>query len=128
MKLVLDEHFSPRIGQQLQLRGHDVVVARELLLGPDRSDAELLRRATDDERSVVTENVADFVELHRAAVISGRRHAGIIFISARRFPRRRRAIGRLISALETFLAANPDDGALDNQTHWLEADGPGAHP
>ena len=119
MRLVLDEHFSPEIARQLRGRGHDVVVARELLIGPDWSDAELLRRATDDGRSVVTENAGDFVELHRAAVISGRRHAGIILTSAKRYPRRRRAIGRLVSALEAFLVAHPDEEKLVNQIHWL---------
>ena len=119
MKLVLDEHFSPEIARQLRRRGHDVAAARELVTGTDRTDTELLRRATEDGRAVVTGDVADFVELHRAAVISGRRHAGIVFVSSKRFPRRRRAIGRLVSALEAFLTANPGDRELESQTQWL---------
>ena len=119
MRLVLDEHLSPSVADDLRDRGHDVVTARELLAGPDRSDAELLRRANEEGRAVVTADMADSMELHRAAVISGRRHAGIVFVSLKRFPLRRRAMGRLVSALEAFLADHPDEGELDNQTHWL---------
>lgn len=119
MRLVLDEHLSPSVAHQLRDLGHDVVTARELLAGPDRSDAELLRQATAAGRTVVTVDVADFLELHRAAVISGRRHAGVILVSWRRFSPRRRAVGRLVSALEAILAPHPDEGELDNQTRWL---------
>ena len=119
MRLVLDEHLSPSVAHELRDRGHDLVTARELLAGPDRSDAELLRRATAAGRTVVTADVADFMDLHRAAVVSGRRHAGVILVSWRRFPPRRRAVGRLVSALEAFLSAHPGDEELDNQTHWL---------
>jgi hypothetical protein len=125
VKLALDEHFPPEIARQLRLRGHDVVTARELVTGTDRSDAELLARATAERRAVVTEDVADFVELHRAAVSSGRRHAGLVFTSPRRYPRTRRAIGRLVSALEAFLYAHPGDDALENQTRWLDQPRPG---
>jgi hypothetical protein len=116
----MDEQFSPEIARQLRRRGHDVVAARELVPGPDRSDAELLNQAGLHRRVIVTEDVADFIELHRAAVISGRRHSGLVFTSAHRYPRTRRAIGRLVSALEAFLDAHPGDDALENQTRWLD--------
>ena len=119
MKLVLDEHFSPEIARQLRQRGHDVVRARELLPGPDWSDAVLLRRATEVGRALVTADVADFVELHRSAVVSGRRHAGLIFTWRRRFPRTSRALGRLVAALEA-LVTDRGDRHLDDQVLWLE--------
>jgi len=64
--------------------------------------------------------VADFAELHRAAVITGDRHFGIVFTSARRFPRAERGIGRLLAALDLLCDGNPADEALVNQTWWLE--------
>jgi nucleoside-diphosphate-sugar epimerase len=120
VRLVLDEHFSPEIARQLRRRGHDVVAARDLLAGADRSDAELLRRATEAGRTVVTADLSDFIELHRSAVVSGRSHAGIVLASPRRFPPTKRAIGRLVSALDAFLQAHPDERPLDDQTWWLE--------
>jgi transposase len=120
VKLVLDEHLSMVLARQLQARGHDVITARELLAGPDRSDAELLRRATEADRTVVTANVGDFVELHRAAVVSGRSHAGVILVSRRRFPLATRAVGGLVKALDAYLVAHPGAHELEGQTWWLE--------
>lgn len=119
MKLLLDEHFSPEIARQLQRLGHDVLTARDLPTGRGATDAELLSLATAQGRAIVTENVVDFIELHRAAVVTGRRHAGLIFTSPRRFPRTKRAMGRLILALDALLVAYPGDGQLDSQTLWL---------
>ena len=122
MRLVLDEHFSPEIARQLRQRGHDVVAARDLLAGPDRSDGALLRQATEAGRAVVTADVTDFTELHKSAVVSGRSHAGVVFVSPRRFPPTKRAIGRLVSALDAFLQAHRGEvRALAGQTWWLEA-------
>jgi predicted nuclease of predicted toxin-antitoxin system len=119
VKLVLDEHLSPEIARQLQGRGHDVVTARELVTGRDREDAVLLAAATQAGRAVVTADVVDFIELHRAAVTSGRAHAGILLISGRRYPSSRTGIGRLESALEAFLLAHPAPNALEGQARWL---------
>jgi predicted nuclease of predicted toxin-antitoxin system len=122
MKLLLDEHFSPRIAAELRRRRHDVVAARG---EPDLhglSDAELLGHATAHRRALVTENVADFAELHRAAIVTGRRHFGVVFTSPRQFPRTTRAIGKLVRALDALLDAHRADTALLNQTWWLEVD------
>jgi hypothetical protein len=120
MRLLLDEHFSPRIATELRLRGHDVIAARAEPQLRGLSDEQLLASATEQRRAVVTENVADFIELHRATVVRGRRHFGLIFTSARRFPRTTRGIGRIVRALDALLdVRHPDDG-LVNQTWWLE--------
>jgi hypothetical protein len=127
VRLVLDEHLSPVIAAELRRRGHDVVVARDLLTDDDRSDFELLRAATAGGRAVSTVNVGDFVELHRAAVVSGRSHAGIVLLSRRRFPTAGRGIGRLVAALDALLVAHPGEGELASQCVWLEAPA-GAQP
>jgi predicted nuclease of predicted toxin-antitoxin system len=120
VKLLLDEHFSPRIAAQLRQHHHDVIAARSDPSLHGLADAALLRHATAQRRALVTENVADFAELHRAAVITGDRHFGIVFTSARRFPRAERGIGRLLAALDLLCDGNPADEALVNQTWWLE--------
>lgn len=120
MKLLLDEHFSPEIARQLRHRGHDVVAARERTELHGLSDRELLAVATAEGRAVVTENVVDFVELHRQSILGSDSHAGLVFTSPGRFPRSRRAIGRLVKALQSLLASSPETDALRDQTWWLE--------
>lgn len=120
MRLLLDEHFSPRIAVQLRDRGWDVVAARYLAAGRGRSDADVLDHAVRERRAVVTENVADYVALHRSMVVIGSHHFGLVFTSARRFPRTARAVGRLVGALDALLAERRADDALADQTWWLE--------
>ena len=120
MRLLLDEHFSPEIARQLRERGHDAVAVREQTGVRGLSDRDVLALATTQRRAVVTENVADFIELHRVAVITRTSHFGLIFTSPRQFPRTRRAIGRLVRALEALLAAYPMTDGLRDQTWWLE--------
>jgi hypothetical protein len=120
VRLLLDEHFSPEIARQLRHRGHDVVAARERAELHALSDRELLDVATAERRAIVTENVVDFIELHRSAVASGMDHYGLVFTSPRRFPRTRRAIGRLVRALDTLCGARPPSDTLRGQTWWLE--------
>jgi predicted nuclease of predicted toxin-antitoxin system len=117
VKLLLDEHFSPEIARQLRTRGHDVVAARARVDLHGLADRELMAFATGERRTIVTENVADFAELHRQSVLRGEPHPGLVFTSPRRFPRKRRAIGKLVRALDELLTNGPDD--LDGQTWWL---------
>lgn len=119
VRLLLDEHFSPEIARQLRGRGRDVVAARarERSVLHGLSDRELLALASRERRAIVTENVADFAELHRQSVLRGDPHAGLIFTSPRRFPRTRRGIGRLVRALDALLTDGPRD--LIGQTWWL---------
>jgi predicted nuclease of predicted toxin-antitoxin system len=119
MKLLLDEHFSPEIARQLRSRGHDVIAARELPDLHGLTDADLLAWATAERRAIVTENVADFVELHRRSILRRRPHAGLVFTSPKRFPRTRRAIGRIVRALDALLVDNPGRNALAGDAWWL---------
>ena len=116
MRLLLDEHFSPEIARQLRARGHDVVAAAELSDLSGLTDADLLAWAAIESRALVTENLGDFAELHRRSVLRGRPHAGLIFTSPRRFPRTRRAIGRLVKALGELPASEPEIGG---DVRWL---------
>ena len=120
MRVLLDEHFSPEIARQLRDRGHDAVAVREQSDIRGLSDRDVLALATAQRRAVVTENVADFIELHRAAIITHTSHFGLIFTSPRQFPRTRRAIGRLVRALEAWLSVHPSSDDLRDQTWWLE--------
>lgn len=62
MKLLLDEMYSERVAESLRGRGHDATHVREIGLG-GAPDAEVLTRAAEEGRTLVTENAADFLPL-----------------------------------------------------------------
>ncbi len=119
MRLLLDEHYSPKIAEQLRADGHDVlsVVERGLAGTADRL---LVAAARDDRRALVTENVADLLAIAvELAQIEGH-HAGIILTNARRFPRSRDGIGRLVESLDRLLITYPDADAFVDRVVWLD--------
>jgi Domain of unknown function (DUF5615) len=119
VRLLLDEHYSPKITDELRKRGHDVVsaVERDDLRG--LSDVELSSRATAERRALVTENVADFMPLVRAAAAAGERRFGIVFTSRRSLPRALVTVGLSVERLDEVLRARPEDDALADQVLWL---------
>jgi hypothetical protein len=72
----------------------------------------VLAWAARNDRCVVTENIRDFARL--ASTVP---HAGIVFVSAHRFPRTGGGLARLEVALDELLRAGslPSAGAV----HWL---------
>lgn len=106
MKLLLDEHLSPEIARQLRERGHDVVAVGErtdLRGRPDRVHFALL---PDEQRAIVTRDLADFRPLLAEALRRGTRSYGLVCVPAR-VPLNRDGIGRLVAALDTLLKAQP---------------------
>ncbi len=119
MRLLLDEHYSPKIARELRERGHDVasVTERDDLRG--LRDRELWRLASAEGRGLMTENVADFIPLVREAATQGERHFGVVFTSPRSLPRGPRTIGVYVERLDGFLRGHPTDDALADQVQWL---------
>ncbi|WP_432957810.1 DUF5615 family PIN-like protein [Micromonospora haikouensis] len=111
--LLLDEMYPPALAQKLCAQGHDVVAALDVEVGlASRSDDDVLAWAARNDRCVVTENVRDFARL--APIVP---HAGIIFVSAQRFPRTGRGLALLGDTLDQVLAAGnlPPEGGVT----WL---------
>ena len=123
MRLLLDEHYSPRIAEHLHAQGHDVtaVVARPDLAG--LADRTLITAARNDGRALVTENVADFMLIFTELARTETPHAGIILTNPHRFPRSRDGMGRLIEALHEILVAHPEDDAFTDRVVWLKPPG-----
>jgi hypothetical protein len=119
VRLLLDVHHSPTAAQRLCEGGHDVLAAatRPALAGLD--DEELLRAATHDQRSVVTENVRDFDRIVRAWSAAGEHHEGVIFTSPRRYHRGAKAYpANLVRALAALLDDPPE--STRDWVHWLD--------
>lgn len=121
MKLALDHHYSTSIAVQLRGRGHDVVAAVERGWETE-ADEPLLTICGQDQRALLTNNVADFMALARRWAAEGRRHSGLIFTSDSTIPRNRRSIGRYVIALNKLLRTNPLDDAFADRLHWLSPD------
>lgn len=120
MRLLLDEHFSPEIAEQLRDRGHDVVAVAEHRAMRSLADEVHFAASPEQRRAIVTENVGDFRPLLAHAARTGTSNYGLVCVSPRRFPRSRNTIGRLIAALDALLRANPDDDALCDREWWLQ--------
>ena len=111
MKLLLDEMYAPAIAEQLQARGHDVATVHDpayrALEG--EPDEEVWATAIADHRALVSENVRDFRRLEAHALAAAQPRPPLIFTTDRQFPRGDPAtIGRLVTALDALLAAEPD--------------------
>lgn len=97
MRLLLDEMYPRWLAEQLRAEGHDVIAVVELPDLVGREDAEVARWARDDGRVVVTENVVDY------APLDVERHAGLLLVNARRWPRTPSGLPRLLAALRSRL-------------------------
>jgi hypothetical protein len=119
LRLLLDEHYTRDIAEQLRDRGHDVVAVTERADVTALGDTELFSLMASERRAIVTENVGDFMPLFNAAAAAGDDHFGLVFTSPTRMPRSKATIGQYVRALDEFLLARRSEDALLNQTHWL---------
>jgi len=117
VRLVLDEHLSPTIAEELRRRGHDVVAVAEAGMR-EQPDAALLDWAVAQDRAVVTANYADFRALHQVRLSRGEGHRGIVYVP-RRFSLSQAGFGRLITALDWLLNGHPSNDALESAEVWL---------
>jgi len=112
LNLLLDEHLSPEIARQLRERGHDVVAVSERPGLRGRSDRVHFASQPDERRAIVTRDLGDFRPLLADALRRGLATYGLVCVPSR-FPLNREGLGRIVTALDTVLAAHPEiDAAL----------------
>ena len=120
MKLLVDEHYPPRIAEQLRERGHDAVAVQEEADLRGMADPELFAEAQRRNRALLTENAADYLALD--AEYRGRHlaHWGLILTSNRTFPRGKTAtVGALVTALDELLRKAGSDDPI-SKVVWLQ--------
>jgi predicted nuclease of predicted toxin-antitoxin system len=118
LRLLLDEHISPVIAEQLRGRGHDVVAATEAGLA-GVVDPQVLSRAAADRRVVVTNNIQDFRPLHAMYLTTGTVHYGIVLVPTGKYSLKRDSLGALVIALDRLLTRLPAEDALCDTEHFL---------
>lgn len=105
LSFLLDEDISYRVAEGLRRRGVDAVSVHEVGRANTRlSDEAQLEFAVNQGRVMVTYNRADYQALDAAWRVEGRMHAGILCCAEDSIPRR--AIGRLVRALEAAASAH----------------------
>jgi nucleoside-diphosphate-sugar epimerase len=119
VRLLFDEHYSPEIAEQLRRRGHDVLAVSERPELRGLADEVHLATAPDQRRAIVTEIVGDFRPLLANAARAGTANYGLVCVSARRFPRNKKTIGRMVQALDALLRAHPADDGMRDREVWL---------
>jgi hypothetical protein len=120
VKLLLDEHFSPRVAAALRRRSHDVVAVAERDDLRRQPDVSILASAGAEGRVVVTEDVADFLTLGARRLPDRRPHRGVVLVPRHAFPRHRSGIGQIVRALEALLVLRPGDDDLIASVVWIK--------
>ena len=84
MRLLLDEHLSPRrVGGWLTAEGHDVLAIAAVPAYAGMPDEQVLELAAAEARVLVTRNAKDFDRITRAWASRSQRHAGVLLIWTR---------------------------------------------
>lgn len=114
MKLLLDENISPKVAEELaRVDGLDACHVRDRgLLAA--TDAEVLERAYEEDRVLVTANVGDFLKLARARDV----HPGVVLLEDGALPR-----AEQLRILRVAAAAIAQLGDLINKVVWIAGDG-----
>ncbi len=118
MRLLLDEHISAVVAEQLRRRGHDVVALTEVEL-QGSGDEAILVHAIENGRTLVTNNIRDFRPLHARYLTTGVMHYGIVLVPTSAYSLKRAGFGALIHALDELLAVFPTDDALRDTEYFL---------
>jgi len=100
------------VAAELRAAGIDVVTVRDAgRRGSD--DPPQLHFATEQQRVVMTANIADFARLHAAWMRQGQTHAGIIFVPQQHF-----GVGETIRRL-LRLATSLDPADMIDRVEYL---------
>jgi predicted nuclease of predicted toxin-antitoxin system len=118
VRLLLDEHISPAVAEQLRGRGHDVVAAAEVGLA-GVVDPQVLSWAAAERRLVVTNNIQDFRPLHAMYLTTGATHHGILLVPTGKYSLKRASLGALVTALDRLLTRCPAIDALCDVERFL---------
>ncbi len=106
--------YSSRVAEALRAAGLEVSTAAEFGLA-GATDLEVFASAAVDDRTLLTENVADFTRISAEHLMTGRHHAGVLIALSSRFSRRAAGTGPLVTAILGVI-----DGELEDRIVYLQ--------
>jgi predicted nuclease of predicted toxin-antitoxin system len=116
VRFLVDEMFGHDLVVRLEDAGHDTVHVQQLGLA-GAEDHDLLARAADDDRVVVTENAADFVPLLEGRTAAGLAVPPVVIALKRGFPPGAAAMHHALAVKLTRWAEQHPDPY--RHVHWL---------
>ena len=119
MKLALDHQHSSGIAVILRDLGHDVITVSERGWEAE-TDEDVLALCLEEQRGLLTNNVADFAVIVGRWALEGRSHAGHVFASDKSMPRSSDWIGQYVLALDDLLQSLAGEDAPNDQVWWLQ--------
>jgi hypothetical protein len=119
VKLLLDEMYPAHLARALRERGENAEAVDERSPLRGLADEELLVVAAREGRTLVSENVADFMRLYGEWGAAGRRHTGIVIALSSRFSRTPAAYEVLVDSLVELCGQRPGHEALADAVHFL---------
>jgi predicted nuclease of predicted toxin-antitoxin system len=117
VKLLLDEMIAAVVAEQLRQRDRHVEAVSERRELRGLPDGDLFQFAQAAQRSLVTYNRDDFLDLDHRFRSQDRRHNGIVILNPSRFPQGSVSIGNLISSLDQLIVAG---APYESFIHWLQ--------
>ncbi|HEV3003867.1 MAG TPA: DUF5615 family PIN-like protein, partial [Pirellulales bacterium] len=100
-----DDSAAPLLARLLRQAGHDVQLPRDVSLASE-DDAVHLRHAVRDDRSLLTGNYRDFLNLHNLVIEVQGHHPGILVVRRDNDPKRDLTATGIVRALGKLAAAN----------------------
>lgn len=107
MKWLIDEMFPHAVAEALREKGHDAVAVLELDM-QGSPDEEVFERAVNEERTIVTENFADFAALVEQRQNDDERCTLVVFVCKSSFPPGGALPAHLAERLHEWAEDNPD--------------------
>jgi hypothetical protein len=126
VRLLLNEMWSPTIAIELRKRRFDVIAINEPASESRYAglpDDQVLARAQEDARAIVTDNIADYEKARRDWESRGSAHHGVIYALNPPFNRHEGSgvIGQMVKSLEHFLSSPDAAEEPLNRVHFLRA-------
>lgn len=119
MKLLVDEMYPQAIAEQLRQRGGNVEAVTERPELRALADADIFALAQQEQRAVLTENIADFSVIADSYDQRRQAHHGLVLVPPGSYPRGRPGtIGRMVTELDRLLGEHPETTPTSLR-HWL---------
>lgn len=115
-RFLLDEMIPIEAARELRELGVDAEAIGEHRELRGSTDHEVVLHAIDEQRAVVTFNVAHFLAEERDSERNGLHHFGIVLVESKKFSNSREGVSQLVGALRRLAESGRE---LEDRVTWL---------